>query len=385
MICLIDITLYSFLWVNITSGIYILIYVLIDILITNNKNLTIKLPMWITVLFTAIISIRLFFPVELLKISQTFASYEILPPIDNVIHKRIMTMSNGFNISFSLVLSVIWCGVSIILLLIYFVNYYKLCKIIKYTPQLDNKCFEILGDLKRKNKFKFKTKLIQSSSVEFPAECGYFNQTIFINDYNYTEDELRYILLHELVHFEYGTNWLNLFINILNIVFWWNPIIYLYKKHINNIVEIYVDSKVTKEMNDSDKCNYIKCIFKVSEIITNNDTSNLKHITPLIKNDSDKLLLKRFNNIKYKNKINIPMCISIILLMFTYIFTSCKYVVQPGWEPPAEDLQNMEISEFTAENSYITIEDGQWVLYYNGELFLSGIDINNFKNVPIKK
>ena len=79
------------------------------------------------------------------------------------------------------------------------------------------------------------------------------------------------------------------------------------------------------------------------------------------------------------------MCISIILLMFTYIFTSCKYVVQPGWEPPAGDLQNMEISEFTAENSYITIEDGQGVLYYNGELFLSGIDINNFKNIPIKK
>ena len=75
-------------------------------------------------------------------------------------------------------------------------------------------------------------------------------------------------------------------------------------KNINNLVEIYVDSKVTKDMDDSQKCNYVKCIFKVSEIIANNDTSNLKHVTPLIKNDSDKLLLKRFNIIKYKNKIN---------------------------------------------------------------------------------
>lgn len=346
-----------------------------------------KIPIWITVLFTIIISLRLLFPIEFLKISHTFASYDFLPPIDDVLHKNVSLPFKifSFNISFAYVFCLIWGLASVILFLNYFIRYYKLYKIIKFTPQLDNNYLEILNRVKNENRFKFKTKLIYSGAVEFPAECGYFSQTIFINAYNYTEDELRYILLHELVHFKYGTNWINLFVNILNIIFWWNPIIYIYKKYINNLVEIYVDSKVTKDMDDSQKCNYVKCIFKVSEIIANNDTSNLKHVTPLIKNDSDKLLLKRFNIIKYKNKINIPMCISIILLMFTYIFTSCKYVVQPGWEPPAGDLQNMEISEFTAENSYITIEDGQGVLYYNGELFLSGIDINNFKNIPIKK
>lgn len=354
-------------------------------LFTGNKKLTGKIPMWVTAAFTIIVSIRLAFPVEFLKISHTFLSFEFLPPIDNVIHKKAVMIPDSFNINVSIVLLIIWCVISGVLLLKYFISYYKLYKNVKLTPQLNNKCLEILNDIKSERNLKFKTKIIQSSAVEFPAEWGFFSQTIFINDYDYSEDELRHILLHELAHFKYGTNWLNLFLNILHMVFWWNPVIYFYKKYVNDIIEIYVDSKVTDGMDDSDKCDYIKCIFKVSEIIADTNTSKLKYVTPLIERDSDKLLLKRFNIIKYKNKINIPMLISALLLILTYLFISCKYVVQPGWEPPADELKNMDTSDFTAENSYITMEDGQWVLYYNGSLFLSGIDTNNFPDVPIKK
>lgn len=354
-------------------------------LFTGNKKLTGKIPMWVTVVFTIIVSLRLAFPVEFLGISHTFLSFEFLPPIDNVIHKNMTTISNSFNISFYMVLLIIWAIVSGFFLLNYIFNCYRLHKIVKLTPQLDNKCLEILNNIRRERNLKFKTKIIQSSAVEFPAEWGFFSQTIFINDYNYSEDELRYILLHEIAHFKYGTNRLNLFLNILHMVFWWNPVIYLYKKYVNDIIEIYVDSKVTEGMDEPDKCDYIKCIFKVSEIIADTKTSNLKYVTPLIESDSDKLLLKRFNVIKYKNKINIPMFVSVFLLFLTYLFISCKYVVQPGWEPPADELKNMYASDFTAENSYMTMEDGQWVLYYNGSLYLSGIDTNNFPGVPIKK
>lgn len=381
---MIDITPYSLLWVNVVSGIFIAIYVII----THNKRVICKIPIWITVLFTIVISLRLLFPIEFLKISHTFISYNFLPPIDDAMHKNLSLLlkSFSFNLSFAYAFCLIWGVGTVILLLNYFIRYYKLCKIIKFTPQLDNNYIEILNRLKNENNFNFKTKLIYSSAVEFPAECGYFSQTIFINAYNYTEDELSYILLHELAHFKYGTNWINLFINVLNIIFWWNPIIYIYKKYINNIVEIYVDSKVTKDMNDLQKCNYIKCIFKVSEIVSNSDTSNLKYVTPLIKSNSDKLLLNRFNIIKYKKKVSIPICISIFLLIFAYMFVSSKYVLQPGWKPPANEVRNMDISEFTPENSYIVWEDGKYILYYNNESFLIVEDLNEFKNVPyIKK
>ena len=127
-----DITPYSLLWVNVTSSIFIAIYVII----TNNKRVIAKIPIWITVLFTIIISLRLLFPIEFLKISHTFASYDFLPPIDDVLHKNVSLPFKifSFNISFAYVFCLIWGLASVILFLNYFIRYYKLYKIIKFTP-----------------------------------------------------------------------------------------------------------------------------------------------------------------------------------------------------------------------------------------------------------
>lgn len=380
MIQLIDITPYSFLWVNVTTSLCMLIY----IFATNYKNLIAKIPMWVTVVFTLAVSIRLLFPVEFLKVSYTFASYKILPKVDSVINLNTATIGSGFNVNIYKILCGIWGTVSVLLLFRYFFNYYKFCKRLKYIPQLENKSFEVLKELKSEGKYKFKTKLIQSPGVDFPAECGYFKQTIFLNEYEYTEDELRYILLHELAHFKYGTNWLGLLVNILEMVFWWNPVVHLYKRYINNIIEVYVDSKVTKGMNNFKKCEYIKCVFKVFEIILENNGPRIDYITPFMGKRSDKLLLERFKIIGYVNKVNIPMCISIILLVLTYVFVSCRFVVQPGWEPYEKDVMSESI-DFNAENSYILEDNGVYYLYYNDKAYLSKIDVDSFPNVPIIK
>ena len=81
-----------------------------------------------------------------------------------------------------------------------------------------------------------------------------------------------------------------------------------------------------------------------------------------------------------KIKINIPICISIFLLLFTYIFISSRYVVQPAYEPDAGDLTH---PEFTSENSYIVKEGDWYILYYNDEPFFSNYNIDNFPDVPI--
>ncbi|MDO5387661.1 MAG: M56 family metallopeptidase, partial [Clostridia bacterium] len=206
----------------------------------------------------------------------------------------------------------------------------------------------------------------------------------FLNEYEYTEDELRYILLHELANFKYGTNWLGLLVNILEMVFWWNPVVHLYKRYINNIIEVYVDSKVTKGMNNFKKCEYIKCVFKVFEIILENNGPRIDYITPFMGKRSDKLLLERFKIIGYVNKVNIPMCISIILLVLTYVFVSCRFVVQPGWEPSSNETFNGDFN-FNAENSYIMEDNGVYYLYYNDKVLLYEIDINSFPNVPVIK
>lgn len=147
-----DITPYSILWVNGTASVYLIIYMLI----AGNKKLISKIPFWMTVLFTVIIGIRLLLPVEYLNISHTFISYELLPPIHEAVYKNVS--NNLYNISYLSLIYIIWAIISLILLIRYFISYYRLYKIIKFTPQIDNRCFEISNNLKKENDYKFNYK-----------------------------------------------------------------------------------------------------------------------------------------------------------------------------------------------------------------------------------
>lgn len=374
---MIDITPYSFLWVNVSVSIYLLIYAFA---VEKTGN---KIPLWLTVIFTVVMSIRLFLPVEFLKISSTIISYSVLPPIDGIINKEVVSLSGETGINIFGAVVILWLAGSFAVLIKYFYNYYKLSRIVNTLPEKDNNYAYILNEIKEECNFRFSTKLIVNSAVEMPGEYGLFKQTIFINDYDYTDDEIRYILLHELVHFKYRTNWLSIYLNVLNMIFWWNPVIYIYKKCINDSIEIYVDSKVTENMDNRKRCDYIKCIFKVSEIISNDDAADVKYVTPFIKGDRGQFLLKRFNIIRYRNKINLMLCVGVAVLFSICLFISCKYVVQPGWEPSNEDTEYMKSSDFNEDNSYITIEDGKYILYYNGERFAEILDTSQFPGVPI--
>lgn len=137
-------------------------------------------------------------------------------------------------------------------------------------------------------------------------------------------------------------------------------------------------------MDNSERCDYIKCIFKVSQLIADADTQSLNHIKPFIKYNAHSLLLKRFNIIKYTNGINKPICFIILFLAFTYVFISGGYVLQPGWHPPEDELRNMRLEDFTPENSYITKKNGTYTLYYNGKSYAIVENLSDFPNVPIR-
>jgi hypothetical protein len=167
-------------------------------------------------------------------------------------------------------------------------------------------------------------------------------------------------------------------------IFWWNPLVYMYQKQISNLIEIYVDYKVTKNMNTQQKCDYVKCIFKVYETISYPGKTKPKYVTPLIYADSDKNLLKRFCLIKNIKRTDIPMCALAVLLFTAYFYVSCKYVVQPCWKSPIPEYSEEEI-DFNSSNSYIVEEDDGYTLYYNGERFLQVENLNKFSNVPVIK
>ena len=96
-------------------------------------------------------------------------------------------------------------------------------------PCEEERINKILSNIKDKNSFNFNTKIVIFPAFDAPSEFGLFRQTIFLNSNKYNDRELYYILLHELEHFHNKSNWFSMFLSVLNCVYWWNPIVKLFK------------------------------------------------------------------------------------------------------------------------------------------------------------
>ena len=94
----------------------------------------------------------------------------------------------------------------------------------KEVAELNNILDEICTDKEKRN-----IKIVQTAAVEVPCCIGIFEKQILIPDKKYSREELHYIILHEYTHLDNKDILTIQLINILCIVFWWNPFVYILK------------------------------------------------------------------------------------------------------------------------------------------------------------
>lgn len=80
------------------------------------------------------------------------------------------------------------------------------------------------------------------------ANSSFFN-LIFIDDSNLSENEINQILEHEKWHIRLLHSYDLLFVEILKIVFWFNPILWLYQRSLSEIHEYEVDTRMIQSYN----------------------------------------------------------------------------------------------------------------------------------------
>ena len=98
--------------------------------------------------------------------------------------------------------------------------------------------------------------LYRSKFVETPMLTGIFKPSIILPDNEYTPEELRLILVHELSHlrqFDIHIKWLML---IACAVHWFNPIVWLLRRELDCMAELACDEKTIRNMDDTEKQSY---------------------------------------------------------------------------------------------------------------------------------
>src|SRR5690606_34786803 len=152
--------------------------------------------------------------------------------------------------------------------------------------------------------------------VEIPNQdlvFSFFN-TVFIGS-NILQRKHDHIIKHELVHVKQRHSWDLLFFELLRIVFWFNPLVYIYQSRITELHEFIADSRAVKNCKKEYCQMLLQDTFQTEQLSLVNQFFNhsliKKRIVMLQKSTSKKIW-------QLKYLLLIPV-ITIILL-----YTSCE-------------------------------------------------------------
>ena len=138
---------------------------------------------------------------------------------------------------------VLGCGVAFILLvvkLIKTVSYYRR-SVLSDELSMGDMCVRVLGE--------------PDGNLPFS-----FLRSVFVNPQVFTESELQQVLRHEREHIRQRHTFDLLFLEVLKVVQWFNPIIYLYANELNSVHEYLADEQVLAQ--GASKRDYLELLYK---------------------------------------------------------------------------------------------------------------------------
>ena len=292
-----------FIYLIKSSGLLILFYLGYYFLLRKETFFTTNRWFLLSGLLTALVlPLIVYTKVVLVEQTSPIVDWSRIPITTN-------TGNDSLEINWFLIFGIIYCIGTLVFMTKFFFDFYSLSRFLK------GKSIQLQTDFK----------LIDTN--ENLAPFSYFN-TVVYNSNLYTAAELENILEHEKVHCEQNHTADVLVSRVFCILFWFNPLIWLYKKAILQNLEFIADHEATKKITD--KKAYQITLLKITThencvAISNHFYQSLikKRIVMLNKNQSNK-------RSSWKYAAVIPA-----LIAFVFLF-QIKVVAQEKESTPIE-------------------------------------------------
>ena len=252
----------------------------------------------------------------------------------------------------------IWIMVSIILLIQLVINYFHLNRDIANLSCIkDEKLDEILRDIGKKEKKSLKVEVVKSQGVDTPLGVGIIRKKILIPDREYDSKDLFYILRHEYIHHKNRDLFVQLLVNILCVIYWWNPLVYLLRRDIEYSFEMRCDQMVVQGMDDEEIADYLETLLKVFRL-KNKCSKSEKHVTGALgiirSNRAD--IRSRFQTLVRESAFDyktygkqVAATVMVMILILSYSF-----IIQPAIMPSDADMGiGPGVYEVETSDSYI--------------------------------
>lgn len=339
-----QITIFSFLSALLWSSLLIVaIYLLRH---TRFKQHFGVLPMVLLYLFCAV---RLFLPLEF---SHTLIAADdvIYPYIYNLLTQKHIMLANK---PLVLILCAVWLLGFCVLLFRFARQYRKAIRSVEhYAEPWDERTNTLLKQVQQQTRRTIKMQGYIATSVDSAFGIGVIHKRIILPNKDYTEAELRYVLLHEYTHFLNHDTVVKLLVTLFCIIFWWNPVVYLLQKDLEQNLEIKCDLSVARTLCSKERAEYLRTILALMK------QSDRKHRIPfaaaaLFRTDADAAIKERFETVMAcsANRRN-----RVASAVFTSVFTVlliASYTVLPQPQFEAPKSTEPQTIDFNSDTAYI--------------------------------
>ena len=301
---------------------------------------------------------RLMIPIELPWTKEVWGG-EIYNRVYDVVRYEVVSGINIYQM-----FGWIWMAGAIFFFIKLTIRYINLNKMLGRIPVTKNERAESVLTTVLKDKEK-RPEIVNTSAVQIPCCIGVFHKRILLPAKEYSKQELYYIILHEYMHLKNNDVLAKLLINIICVLYWWNPLVYLLRKDMQQSLEIRCDGQVSKRLDSISKSNYLAVMLEEFKDNCSTDERKRYHnsVMPLFEEHSEKLIERfqlvsdRKNGTSIKGNV-VAMVIAVCLLLVSYSF-----ILQSKYECPIEEIE-------TSENSFSVNNDDSYIVFRNGEYIL---------------
>ena len=223
------------------------------------------------------------------------------------------------------------------------------------------KLFKI-GSLIIQSKKNRKGKYVFVEYDENIAPFSFFNY-IFINSEVYNQEDHEQIILHEQIHVRQRHSWDLIFMELVGIVLWFNPVIMLYKRSLQTLHEYLADHRVLQQGIEQGA--YLNLLLR--QLTLQNEWIIGHHFNYLLTKNRFKMLKNH-----HYSKWALAKVIFVLPLIALLLMLNCK----PN---PQENLKSEEID--CSQLELLELENGTEVTILDENGNPSG-EYTWFKNVP---
>lgn len=351
-------SLYSLIWTFLISCPMLL---LIFILRRRSDYLTKYGVTFISILYI-FCTVRMLFPIEFPSHQKVICDPYLYLFLMNLyaksedIHKKIVMA----------VILTIWI-IGIIIAVVHKMREWNKVKgyLIKGTSKGDGVAEKILREIDSECPIKIEYNL----AIAEPFIKGLRHPVIYLPEKECNEKELEFILMHEYLHWKRKDLWKKFIINIIGMIFWWNPLAYLLCKDLDQIIELNCDNAMSKKYSEMDTLYYLDTLTYMAGGRRANFDKVSSDTLGFVKKLEVRPLKQRFHYVMFKKddkRTQRKMNLFILGVSVIWFVASYYFILQPEYIVPLTDM-HQENTPFVSdgENSYLEEQkDGTYIFHY---------------------